>query len=124
MRGQSLTFWMTKLSHVRSSSLLVGTNDGFADCVIDNSDDTFYSSDPLVMFGQGDFELDGREFDIQSRDHLEFILNKILACPCDVQSSINPDDSRGSSQCKGSSEFHGDARGGVVVQQLQVDCLA
>ena len=68
-----------------------------------------------MTLGQGDFELDGGEFDVQGGDHLEFILNKILACPCDVQSSINPDDSRGSLQGKCSSESHGDAQSKVSV---------
>ena len=49
---------------------LIGSNGGFAYCVLDNSDDTFYSSDSFMMFGQGDFELNGGEFDIQSGDHL------------------------------------------------------
>ena len=63
---------------------LVWSCDGLNDCILDDTNATFYSSDSFMVLGQGDLELNGGEFDVQGRDNLELGLNKILASPCDI----------------------------------------
>ena len=94
---------------------LVWSRNRFADHVLDDSDNMFYSLDSFIMLGQSDLELNGRELDVHGGDNLELRLNKVLACSCDIQSSVNPNNLWSSSKCKSSLEPHGYTQGGVVV---------
>ena len=94
---------------------MVWSSDGFADCILDDADDTFYSFDSFVMLGQGALELDGGELDVQRGDNLELGLNNILTSPCDIQTGVNPNNAWSSSQHKGSTKPHIYSKGSVVV---------
>ena len=91
---------------------LVRASEGFADCVLDGSNDPLHCSNTSMMLGECDPEFNGCKFDVESGNDLHLGVNQILACFDNVESGVDPDDARASSQCKGASESTGDARGG------------
>ena len=53
-----------------------------------------------MMLGQNHLELDSSEFQIEGGDYFHFFLDKIFNRSGDVESRVNPDDARPSSQSK------------------------
>ena len=92
---------------------LVRASEGFADSVLDGSDDPLHCPNTSVMLGECDPEFNRCKFDVESGNDLHL-----------SEYGVDPDDARGCSQCKGASESTGDALGAVVMEDLQVDGAA
>ena len=74
-----------------------------------------------MMFGQSHLELDSSEFQMEGGDYSHVFLDKIFTRSGDVESSINPDDARSSSQSKCSPKPSGDTCSTVAVKKFKVN---
>ena len=57
---------------------LVRSDDSFASCVLDYSDDSLDSSYPFMVLGERGFELNGCELDVELRHNLDLRLCQIF----------------------------------------------
>ena len=74
-----------------------------------------------MMLGQSYLELDSSKFQIEGIDYFHFFLDKIFTRSGDVESSINPDDARRSSQSKCSPKPSRDTGSTVAVKKFQIN---
>ena len=99
---------------------LVGSDAGLAHSVLDGPNDSLHSPNVGVMLGQSSFEFYGGELEVEGGYHLHFFLSQIFARSSDIDTCINPDDARCSSQSKCTLETSGYTLGTVAVEELQV----
>ena len=73
------------------------------------------------MLGESDSELDGGKLDVEGWDHLHLCVDQVLTRLDNVESRVNQDDLRGTSQGDCSLEPPGYALSTVVMKDLQVN---
>ena len=77
MRDRSFTFSVTMLSQVQLFVVhleLIGSDELFASSVLDDSNDSFDSSNPFMMLGESCSEFDGCELDVEFQHNFDLRL--------------------------------------------------